>query len=330
MQEARSDAVELNKKGQGLAIEGRLDEALATLIETIVLAPGYVNAYLNRAEVLQKLGRVGEARADRQTAFALTAASRRTSPASTRAVNTKGVKLAIEGKLDEALVALNEAIALAPDHASFYARRAQVLEKLGRAAEAQGDRQTASALAAAGCGAPMSPPTRAAPAGVSVDEAWGVRHLPGKATGEQMQKERTPTPSQGVGMILVFLGLFAIVQPLVPAVLLYGMFFELFGVELSDSILSLVVRSAGGALIGLGILSALRSTARHESSPGGNHLAEESVGDRRRLAEESAEDRRRLTEEWVGGWRRLRQKVEGRVDAEGQPSPLEPPGADEP
>jgi tetratricopeptide (TPR) repeat protein len=74
MQQGSSEAVELNRKGQGLAAEGKLDEALAALSEAIVVAPGYVNAYLNRADVLEKLGRVAEAQGDRQTARALTAA----------------------------------------------------------------------------------------------------------------------------------------------------------------------------------------------------------------------------------------------------------------
>jgi len=47
MQEVPNEAIELNKKGQGPAVEGKLDEALAALSEAIVLAPGYVNAYLN-------------------------------------------------------------------------------------------------------------------------------------------------------------------------------------------------------------------------------------------------------------------------------------------
>jgi uncharacterized RDD family membrane protein YckC len=63
-------------------IQGKLEEALAAFSEAIVLAPGYVNAYLNRGEVLEKLGRANEAQADRQTARALTAAGPRTSPAS--------------------------------------------------------------------------------------------------------------------------------------------------------------------------------------------------------------------------------------------------------
>lgn len=75
-------AEEFNNKGQRLEIEGKLDEALAAFGEAIVLAPSYANAYLNRAEVLEKLGRVSEAQADRQTARALTAAGARTGPAS--------------------------------------------------------------------------------------------------------------------------------------------------------------------------------------------------------------------------------------------------------
>jgi len=74
-QEAPSEAVELNKNGQRLVIQGKLDEALAAFGEAILLAPGYVNAYLNRADVLEKLGRAAEAQGDRQTARALTAAS---------------------------------------------------------------------------------------------------------------------------------------------------------------------------------------------------------------------------------------------------------------
>jgi|GEM_PF-680619 len=81
MQEVPSEAAEFNTKGQRLLIEGKLDEALAALNEAIVLAPAYVNAYLNRAEVLEKLGRDSDAQADRQTARALTAAGPRSGPA---------------------------------------------------------------------------------------------------------------------------------------------------------------------------------------------------------------------------------------------------------
>jgi len=77
-----ASAQELNTKGQMLLGEGKLDEAFAAFSEAIVLAPDHVNAYLNRADVQEKLGRAGEAQADRQTARALTAAGPRTSPAS--------------------------------------------------------------------------------------------------------------------------------------------------------------------------------------------------------------------------------------------------------
>jgi len=82
MQELPGAATDLNNTGQRLLIQGKLDEALAALSEAIVIAPGYVNAYLNRAEVLEKLGRVSEAQADRQTARALTAVAPPSSPAS--------------------------------------------------------------------------------------------------------------------------------------------------------------------------------------------------------------------------------------------------------
>ena len=74
MQGVSSDAIELRNKGEALLIEGKLDEALAALDEAVVLAPSYANAYRNRAEVLEKLERVSEAQADRQTARALAAA----------------------------------------------------------------------------------------------------------------------------------------------------------------------------------------------------------------------------------------------------------------
>jgi len=74
MQDVPSEAIELRNKGQGLLIEGKLDEALAALDEAVALAPSYATAYRNRAEVLEKLERISEAEADRQTARALAAA----------------------------------------------------------------------------------------------------------------------------------------------------------------------------------------------------------------------------------------------------------------
>jgi tetratricopeptide (TPR) repeat protein len=74
MQGVSNDAIEFRNKGEALLIEGKLDEALAALDEAVALAPSYANAYLNRAQVLEKLGRVSEAEADRQTARALAAA----------------------------------------------------------------------------------------------------------------------------------------------------------------------------------------------------------------------------------------------------------------
>jgi uncharacterized RDD family membrane protein YckC len=83
-----ASAQELNTKGQRLLIQGKLDEALAALSQAIVLAPGYVNVYLNRADVLEKLGRTAEAQADRQTARALAASIPSGSPPASQGVAT--------------------------------------------------------------------------------------------------------------------------------------------------------------------------------------------------------------------------------------------------
>jgi tetratricopeptide (TPR) repeat protein len=74
MQNVSLRAFELNGKGESLAAEGKLDEALAVFNEAVLASPGYAGAWLNRADVLEKLGRVDEAEADREAARSLTAA----------------------------------------------------------------------------------------------------------------------------------------------------------------------------------------------------------------------------------------------------------------
>jgi tetratricopeptide (TPR) repeat protein len=67
-------AFEANGKGERLFAEGKLDEALAAFNEAVLASPGYVAGWLNRAHVLERLGRVSEAEADREAARSLTAA----------------------------------------------------------------------------------------------------------------------------------------------------------------------------------------------------------------------------------------------------------------
>ena len=69
------------------------------LMRLSCLRPAYANAYLNRAEVLEKLGRVSDAQADRQTARALTAAGPRSGPAAAaeRPAAERAEKTVLEG-----------------------------------------------------------------------------------------------------------------------------------------------------------------------------------------------------------------------------------------
>ena len=71
-----SRAFEANAKGERLLADGKLDEALAAFGEAVLASPGYVSAWLNRARVLDRLGRIDEAEADREAARSVTATVR--------------------------------------------------------------------------------------------------------------------------------------------------------------------------------------------------------------------------------------------------------------
>ncbi len=72
-QQVREEAIQANQEGRLLLSQGRLEQAVAAFGRAIAIAPDFANAYINRADALEKLGRVAEAQADRQTANALTA-----------------------------------------------------------------------------------------------------------------------------------------------------------------------------------------------------------------------------------------------------------------
>lgn len=63
--------------------------------------------------------------------------------------NAAALRLVAEGRLSEALEALNEAIRLAPNHAPSYLNRADVLGRLGMISQAEADRRMAGQLAPA-------------------------------------------------------------------------------------------------------------------------------------------------------------------------------------
>ena len=67
-------AFEANSRGERLFAEGNLDEALAAFNEAVLASPGYATGWLNRAHVLDRLGRNSEAEADREAARSLAAA----------------------------------------------------------------------------------------------------------------------------------------------------------------------------------------------------------------------------------------------------------------
>jgi tetratricopeptide (TPR) repeat protein len=67
-------ALELNDKGERLRSEGNLEGALKAFSGAVLAWPGYTAAWLNRADVLEKMGREDEAEADRQAVRSLTAA----------------------------------------------------------------------------------------------------------------------------------------------------------------------------------------------------------------------------------------------------------------
>ena len=67
-------AFEANGRGERLFAEGKLDEALDAFNEAVLASPGYATGWLNRAHVLERLGRNSEAEADREAARSLAAA----------------------------------------------------------------------------------------------------------------------------------------------------------------------------------------------------------------------------------------------------------------
>ena len=74
MQSVSQRAFEANNRGERLVGEGKLDEALTAFNEAVLASPGYATAWLNHAHVLERLGRISEAQADREAARSLTAA----------------------------------------------------------------------------------------------------------------------------------------------------------------------------------------------------------------------------------------------------------------
>jgi hypothetical protein len=98
---------------------GRLDEALASYTQAIILKPDYAEAHSNLGITLQKLGRLDEALASYTQAIIL-------KPDYAEAHSNLGVTLQELGRLDEAVASYTQAIALKPDYAEAHRQLASM------------------------------------------------------------------------------------------------------------------------------------------------------------------------------------------------------------
>jgi len=126
--------------GQCYRRMGRLEDAAAAYARALDLDPDVEVARAGRAQVLAALGRRGEAIADYEAVLKVADKERHGILA-----NLAGL-LYGEGRVEEALDRLDEAVALAPDVPPLYRNRAVALESLGRPDEAARDLGTYLAL----------------------------------------------------------------------------------------------------------------------------------------------------------------------------------------
>ena len=118
---------------------GRPDEALASLDILLTLQPAHVAALADRARILHLAGRRAEAVEGYDRLLAL-------QPGHLDALNNRSAALQDLGRLDEALAGLDRALALKPDHEQALANRGNVLRDLGWPDEALASYDQAIAL----------------------------------------------------------------------------------------------------------------------------------------------------------------------------------------
>lgn len=117
---------------------GRFAEAAAAADHALALAPDFAQAHGNRGQALHRLGRLAEA-AD---SYGLAAALNPTF----QAFLNHAVMLRELGRHDQALTAIDQALALKPDHPEAWISRGTALRELGRPAEALASLDRAIAL----------------------------------------------------------------------------------------------------------------------------------------------------------------------------------------
>jgi tetratricopeptide (TPR) repeat protein len=115
--------------GRALAVQGRMDEAIDQYVEALRLAPASRDARANLGLVLEQSGRFPEAAVQYREALAA-------APEDVEVRNSLGHALASQGKIAEAIAEFSEALRLRPDDAPARANLADALAAQGKISEA--------------------------------------------------------------------------------------------------------------------------------------------------------------------------------------------------
>lgn len=113
-------------RGHALVGLGRIEDALASYDRAIAMQPDYVEAHVNRADVLRQMRRYDAALTGLDKAIEL-------SPADDALFNRRGLVLRDLKRLHEAISSYESAIALNADCAETHVNRGHVLLEMGRA-----------------------------------------------------------------------------------------------------------------------------------------------------------------------------------------------------
>ena len=137
----KSDYAEAyNDRGDAKDMLGRHDAAIADYDEAIKLKPDFAKAYYNRGLAKDMLGRHDAAIADYNEAIKLKSDF-------AEAYNNRGVTKETLGRRDAAIADYDEAIKLKPDFAKAYYNRGRAKKTLGLVKEARADLENALVLA---------------------------------------------------------------------------------------------------------------------------------------------------------------------------------------
>jgi tetratricopeptide (TPR) repeat protein len=115
--------------GVGLAMNGKLDEAIPHFRKALFYDPDNMNARCNLGRALMLQGRLEEAIGQCEQVL-------RQSPHNPQALNILGFALLQQGKLDQAVAHLREALQYQPDYPEAHAHLGQALARLGQQDEA--------------------------------------------------------------------------------------------------------------------------------------------------------------------------------------------------